>query len=461
MKIVLIVVGLFVAIAVVSGVVLVSVTPGGLLQSLKPQPQRTEVRAEPATRAKLIETVSAPGEIEPLTKVDISAEVSARIEQLPVRAGDDVKRDDIVVKLDDRNLKASLKSANAQREAERFRLQSEQASRVGIMTHLDFARRQLERQTKLYESGDVSRSALDDAQDRVADLAASVESITHSISVIESSLAAADANIDLAEDALTKTVIRSPIDGIVTMLNAEIGEVVLLGTMNNPGTVIMTIADLSRMILNARVAESDVAKIAEAQNSKIHINAYRDRIYNGVVRTIALQRTSELDGTGYFETEIELDLQGERIYSGLVANVDIEIAEHDGVLVESQAIVERIVDDLPPEVAKSPLVDRRKRVTTVVYRVIDGKAVCTPVKRGPSDLTHAVLLEGVEAGEQIIVGPYKVLESIEHDQLVRLEGEDETTGEDDQEMAMEGASGESDQPVATGEDEPAEQALPE
>ena len=106
MKIVLIVVGLFVAIAVVSGVVLVSVTPGGLLQSLKPQPQRTEVRAEPATRAKLIETVSAPGEIEPLTKVDISAEVSARIEQLPVRAGEEVQRDDIVVKLDDRNLKA-------------------------------------------------------------------------------------------------------------------------------------------------------------------------------------------------------------------------------------------------------------------------------------------------------------------------------------------------------------------
>ena len=266
--------------------------------------------------------------------------------------------------------------------------------------------------------------------DRVADLEAQVESITHSLSVIESSLAAADANIDRAEDALTKTTIRSPIDGIVTKLNAEIGEVVMLGTMNNPGTVIMTIADLSRMILNARVAETDVAKIAGGQNAKVHINAYRDRVYNGVLRTIALQRTTELDGTGYFETEIELDLQGERIYSGLVANVDIEIARHDGVVVESQAIVERIVDDLPAEVRKNPIVDRRKRIINVVYRIIDGKAVCTPVERGPSDLTHSILLKGVEPGEQIIVGPYKVLESIKHDQLVRLQ--DETTDLDEQ-----------------------------
>ena len=454
MKIVLIVLGLFATVAVVSGVVLVSVAPDGLLQSLSPKPPRTEVRAQSAAIEQLIETVSAPGEIEPLTKVDISAEVSSRIEQLPIREGDEVKRDDVVVRLDDRDLKAALKSRKAQREAERFRLQSEQASRVGIMTHLDFARRNLDRQSQLYDTGDVSRSNLDDAQDRVADLEASVEAITHAISVIESSLAVADANIDRAEDALTKTTIRSPIDGIVTQLNAEIGEVVMLGTMNNPGTVIMTIADLSRMILNARVAETDVARIAEGQNAKVHINAYRDRVYNGVLRTIALQRTTELDGTGYFETEIELDLQGERIYSGLVANVDIEIAQHDGVVVESQAIVERIVDDLPAEVRKSPLIDQRKRIINVVYRIVDGKAVCTPVERGPSDLTHAVLLKGVEVGEQVIVGPYKVLESIKHDQLVRLP--DETT--DDDEQSPDETGDDEQAPDETGDDGPVEQA---
>jgi len=428
-KIVLIILGLFVTLAVIGGVAIISYGPAELLKLLTPEPTRTEVRAEPATAQRLIETVSAPGEIEPLTKVEISAEVASRIEQLPFRAGDEIRRDDVIVRLDDRTLSASLKSAKAQREAERFRLRSEQARRVGIMQHLEFARRNLQRQAKLYDSGDVSRSNLDDAQDRVADLDAQVESITHSLSVIESSLAAADANIDSAEDALTKTVIRSPIDGIVTRLNAEVGEVVLMGTMNNPGTVIMTIADLTRMILNARVAETDVAKIAEAQNAKIHINAYRDRVYNGVVRTIALQRTTELAGTGYFETEIELDLQGQRIYSGLVANVDIEIAQHEGLVVESQAIVERLVDDLPPEIRKNPLVNRRKRVTNVLYRIVDGKALCTPVKPGPSDLTHTLVLQGIDEGDEIIVGPYKVLESIKHEQLVKTE--DDTPAEDE------------------------------
>jgi len=93
--------------------------------------------------------------------------------------------------------------------------------------------------------------------------------------------------------------------------------------------------------------------------------------------------------------------------------------------------VERVIEDLPAEIRKNPLVDRRKRITNVVYRIVDGKAVCTPVKAGPSDLTHSVVLEGIDEGDEIIIGPYKVLESIEHDELVKLE--DETTTDEESE----------------------------
>jgi HlyD family secretion protein len=296
----------------------------------------------------------------------------------------------------------------------------------------------MERQSALYETGDVSRSTLDDAMERVEDLEAGIEASTHTISVIESSLAAAEADIDRAEDDLTNAVIRSPIDGVVTLLNAEVGEVVLMGTMNNPGTVIMIIADLTRMILNARVAETDIASVEEGQKAKIFINAYPDEVFHGVVRKIAMQRTIELDGTGYFETEIELQLAAGRvIYSGLVANVDIEVAEHQGVLVESQAIVERLVDDLPSDIRRHPLINRAKRTTSVVYRVIDDKAVCTPVKVGAADLTHSIVREGLEEGEEVVVGPFKVLEKIKHDELVRREGEAEEETEE-----AEGAPGE-------------------
>jgi HlyD family secretion protein len=424
LKIALIIVGLLAVLAVVGTAVVVSVAPEGVKRILSPEPTRTTVRSQKVIERQLVESVAAPGEIEPLTKVDISAEVSARIEELPVRDGDVVRRGDVIVKLDDRLLRSELDAVKAQREGERFRLQSEQASLAGTLKHLEFAKRNLARQQQLLDSGDISQSAFDEAQDRVDELEASAAASAHMISVIESSLAAAEANIERAQDSLTKTVIRSPLDGLVTKLNAEVGEVVLLGTMNNPGTVIMTVADLSRMLLKARVAESDVAKVAQSQTARIHINAYPKEVFSGVVRRIALQRTVvQIQETGYFEVEIEIELQGRQIFSGLVANVDIEIAAHQGFAIESQAIVERKVDDLPKAVRDDPLVDTRKQVANVVYRIVDGKAACTPVRAGPSDLTHTLVEAGLGPGDEVIVGPYKVLETIKQDQLVTTEAE--------------------------------------
>ncbi len=421
MKVVLIVGGIVLAVVVAGAAILVVALPDGTLAALRPQPARTEVRIENAAVRDLIETVSAPGEIEPLTRIEISAEVASRIEELPVQEGDEVRRGDVIVRLDDRILSAALQSAEAMRDGERFRLQSERARLEGLRKTLEFARRTLERQQALHDSGDVSGAVLDEAMERVEDLEASVESATHTISVIESSLAATEADIAQARDGLEKTVIRSPIEGVVTQLNAEVGEVVLVGTMNNPGTVILTIADLGRMILNARVAESDVAKVAEGQKARIHINAYPGEVFAGVVRRIALQRTVALDNTGHFETEVEIDLAGRRIYSGLVANVDIEIASHTGVVVQSQAVVERLVEDLPVDIKSHQLVDRGKKTTYVVYRVADGKAVCTPVRPGASDLTHRIVLGGLAEGDPVVVGPYKALEAIKHDELVSAE----------------------------------------
>jgi HlyD family secretion protein len=450
LKIVLIVVGVVAVLLVVGTIFVVGAAPDGLMDAFTPEPPRTEIRTDPAQRRSLVETVSAPGGIEPLTMVEISAEVAARIEELPFREGDAVRQGDVIVQLDDVDLMAALNASKARRDGEKFRLQSEQARLAGLIKTLAFARKTLERQTALYNTGDVSRSALDDALERVEDLEAGVEASTHSISVIESSLAAAEANIDSAEYDLTNAVIRTPMDGVVTLLNAEIGEVVMVGTMNNPGTVIMVVADLTRMVLNARVAESDIASVEKGQKAKIFINAYPDEEFHGIVRKIALQRTVELDGTGFFETEIELQLDaGRTIFSGLVANVDIEVAEHEGVVVESQAIVERLVDDLPADIRRHPLVNRAKRTVSVVYRVIDDKAVCTPVKTGASDLTHSVVKAGLEEGEDVVVGPFKVLEKIKHDELVKREDEPETAPEEEaDEKQQETETGEEETPAA-------------
>lgn len=390
------------------------------MSAWRPEPPTTPVRLHSTGERELIESVSAPGEIVPHTKVDISAQTMARIVALPFRQGDDVRAGDVVVRLDDRDLRAALESARARRDGEKFRLQADQARLVSLRTSLDLARRTLERQRSLHESGDIAPSVLDEAIQRVDDLESQIRASGHSISQTESSLAAADADIRRAEEGLRNTVIESPISGRVTRLNAEVGEMVVTGTMNNPGTVIMTIADLGRMMMKARVAESDISGVRQNQIAKIHIIAYPDRVFHGVVSHIALQRTGAAAGTGYFETEVDIELNGQMLRSGLSANVDIETATHHGIVVPSQAIVDRLIDDLPAEVlGEGSLVDRTKLAARVVFRVIDGKAVATPVVIGASDLTHTLVTAGLSVGEPIIVGPYKALAEIKHGAAVR------------------------------------------
>jgi HlyD family secretion protein len=437
-KIVLIVLLLIVA-ALITGAIIAGPQLRDTLAGLAPDPAGTEVWVEPVEAGTLIETVQAPGAIEPHTDVEIRPEVSAQIIALPFREGDEVRKGDVVCQLNDKDLKAALVSARARRDGERFRLQSDQARLEGLQNNIDFARRELERVRKLHETGDESQRSLDTAQERVDDLQTSIEATTYSISVAESNLAAAEADIQRAEDSLEKTTIVASMDGVITLLDVEVGEVVT-GSLTNPGTVMMVIADLSRMILKAEVAESDIAKVEVGQSAKIHINAYPDETFSGTVRQIALQRSVSPNGTGYFETEVEIDLQGRRIYSGLIANVDIEIATHEGLVVPYQAIVVREVEDLPDVARDNPLVDRTKRKASVVYRVQENKAVCTPVKPGPSDLTHRLILDGLEAGDEIIVGPYKVLETIKHDERVKISENgaaaaagEEGTGEDREE----------------------------
>ena len=377
-----------------------------------------KVRIEPAERRDLVERVSAPGEVEPNVKVDVSAEISARIIDLPFREGDSVRKGDVIIRLDAEDFEARLESAKARRDAERFRLRSEQSGLSGPLSALENAKATLARQESLYESGDVSRQAIDDARNQVKQLEAQVSSAQLAISVIESSLAAAEADIDQAREALEKTVMRSPIDGVVTVLNAEVGELVVVGTMNNAGTVIMTIADLSRMRLDARIAESDVARVRESQPAEIRINAYPDEVFTGVVDRLALQRSLDRDGSGYFKTEIQIDLDGRRILSGLAANVDVEIATHQGVVVPSQAVQDVRVDELPSRVAGDELVDRSRLTVPVVYVVTDGRAICRPVKLGPSSLTETVIADGLLVGDMVVVGPYKILNDLRDDDSV-------------------------------------------
>src|SRR5690606_8490095 len=124
---------------------------------------------------------------------------------------------------------------------------------------------------------------------------------------------------------LRYTEITSPIAGVVTAMNAEEGEIVVTGTMNNAGTVIMEIANLAEMIVKVEVDETDIADVRVGQRARVYLNAYPNEEFDGVVRHIALQRTKARDNSDVFIVEVLLNLNGRRLYSGLSASVDIEV----------------------------------------------------------------------------------------------------------------------------------------
>jgi HlyD family secretion protein len=409
--------------------------------------------------------------------VAISARVSARIAEVPFDEGEQVTKGDpvadppvpasLLIRLDSTDLEASLRSSQARRnglaaqiEVDKARIDGQVASLKGTKASLDEAERDLSRQRELVASGDVSQLAYEQAQRRYdeqssqyASAQANLEASRRALHVSQFSVDAADAEIERAEDSLSYTTIVSPIDGVVTIVNVEPGELAVTGTMNNPGTVLLEVADLSTMLVVAELDEADVSQVQEGQPAKVRMLAYPDRIFDGTVRSVALSATRL--GTKFFKTEVLLETDGEHIYTGLTADAEIEVARHENILtVPSQAVLGRPVEDLPMEIRDdNEYVDQAKTIVTVVFRFVDGKAVVTPVKIGPSDVTHTVILGGLEADAQVVVGPYKALEGLKHDQNLKDERESKDKPDAD--------AGSDDKDEAEGKDADAEEAEPD
>ena len=427
-------------------------------QSVTEQP--TTVRVEPVARGTLVEFISAAGEIKPRARVSISARVSARIAELPFKEGDRVTKGDpnanppippsMLVKLDSKDLEAQLRSVEARREAEkaqlevsRTRVAVQKAQIEAMKVMLADARRELRRKVELLANKDVSQSEVDQLQAKVdqqeAQLLgeqATLKAEEGGLIVLAHNIEAAEAEIAKARDNLTYATILSPIDGVVTRLNAEVGEVVVTGTMNNAGTMIMEVADLSQMVLEAKVDETAIADVQVGQKAKVRMEAFRGQTFEGVVQSVALanfdprfarggERSSSpggSDGGKSYRVDIQVDMKDARKLSGLSADADIETRRHTDVLkVPSQCVVGRAPDALSAEMRKRPEATAAKDMVPVVFRYVDGQAVATPVAIGASDFTHTVIKSGLGEGDRVITWPYKVLESIKDGQKVKAE----------------------------------------
>lgn len=388
--------------------------PEGIRERFTPEAETTRVVVEDARLSDLRRTINAPGAIEPKQMVQISAEVSARIMALPFVEGDAVREGDVVCRLDSVDLQARLDAAES-------RVRSQESQLEGARAELELAQLELGRAQELLDTKDIAKTEFDAANTRALQARSSM-------SVIEAGIEAARADVRAAKRDLENAVIVSPINGRIVNLPMEVGETVL-GTFNNQGSLIMEIADLGKMVMQARIDESSVGLVREGQSADVRLLSYGDRVFEGVVERVGLQRRVFTDGTSYVQAEILLEQsEDDLLRTGLTSNADVHVETvRDAIVVPSQAVLDRRVENLPDGIRTSPLVDRLRTFTSVVYVLEGGKARARPVRTGVSDLTDTIILEGIEEGAQVIVGPFRVLRDLEDGNEVEA---DDTTDDD-------------------------------
>ena len=423
--------------------------------ALNKPPEQAKVRVEPAGHGSLVELVSVPGEIQPLRKVSISPRVAARIAELPHKEGDVVEAavkgatqpspKSLLVRLDAKDLQAALESARersaaqgAQILVETLRNTAQEATLLASKAMLLDSERDLKRKRELALTKDISQSEADTSLAKYDELMNNYEAAKHTLAsakqnmeVLRHQQKASEAEIAKAEEDLSYTTITSPINGVIIKVSAEEGEQVVPGIQGSVGSAILEVADLSQMLMVGRVDEANVAAVKPGQKATVRIQAFRDEKFEGVVESVALAKADASSGSigrssesaNYYEAKIRLKTDAaRRIPTGLSADADIESRRAEGVKVPSQAVLGRPVDGLPADLrAKLPDAEREKAVVSVVYRYVDGKAVVTPVTVGPSDETHTLITSGLSANDPIIVGPYKALDGLTHEQTVTKE----------------------------------------
>lgn len=420
----LIVAGVLVLAALGGGAALMSKGGREWLTKMQPHQRPLEVRMETVAKGNLVRTVSSPGVIEPRTKIQVSAQVLAKILALPFREGQTVKKGDVIVRLDGRDLAAALESAQAG-------LFQQEANLKGAEAEATQTHQNLDRIKGLPQ--DYTRSEVERAE--------SLATMSDSrVAALRQAIAQARATITRAQKDLENTTVTSPIDGVIIKLNAEVGETVVVGTLNNASSVIMEIADLSDLLVKARVDEVNIAPIKAGQRAVVTTTAYRTQQLVGTVERVGLKKLVGTDQTMYFEVQIALvKPESLTLGSGLTASTDIEVETFPQVLrVPSQAVQDRKLDDLPKEVREKALVDPGKTVARVVFIVENGKTKIVPVKTGPSDLTHTMIEKGLTEGQKVVVGPYRALTELKDDESVVEEG---TKGPDGQPVGRKAGDG--------------------
>jgi HlyD family secretion protein len=362
-----------------------------------------KVSVEKVKRQNMTSVISASGEVKPKKNVNISSQIAGRVIKIGVEEGQRVKAGDFLLKLESTQYEANT-------DRDRARIQSMRADMIRAEAVKNRDDGFYKRQIKLFEAELISTETLESAK-------ANYEISKANCSAILFQIKQAQASLQSTLDILKKTEYYAPIEGIITSLRVEEGETALVGTMNNPGTVLMTIADLSVMEVEVEVDETDVVGVKIGQKSEVKIDAYPDDIITGTVTEVgssALQTVTTADESKDFKVVVTLENPPANLKPGLSASADIIIAKKENVLavpISALALRDKTEDDQNSE----------KEQEEGVYIVEESRVKFMPIKKGIMGELMIEITSGLEEGQDVVVGPYSALRLLKDNTLIKAE----------------------------------------
>lgn len=402
------------------------------------------VNTEAVQKRRLESIVSASGKVQPKRSVNISADTSGRVTELAVNEGDRVKQGQFLLQIDPRNLRTRVESGQASLDAARSTAEQLRLGLESAKVALKQAEDNYRRQVELSKGGLTTREQLERAENELKMRQSELRTQQQQVETQKLRMEQERATLDSARYDLNKVRIESPIDGIVTRRNIEAGETAIIGTMNNPGTVLLTIADMSVIETEVDVDETDIPSVQLGQAAKVTIDALPGKTFTARVTEIG---NSPVQVTGQTATQatnfkVVLTIDGEipEVRPGFTCTAEITTAvRENAVAVPIQALaVRELTFDAKGQIVRQkkdegrgrsaipsasaqelPKGHTRKEEEGVF--VIRGEAVeFVPVKTGIAGDKYFEVLSGLKEGDQVVTGPFNSVRNLADGDAVKV-----------------------------------------
>jgi HlyD family secretion protein len=413
---------------------------------MKRTPGKT-VTTEKVQARDLEAIVSASGKIQARTTVNIAADTMGRVVELAVDEGQKVKKGQFLMQIDPRNQRTATSRTAAGLAAARSQLEQLRSSVAAARENLALSRENLRRARELWAQQLTTSQALDQAESEVKVRETQLRDAEQGLSTQGQRIQETAATVSSAEYELSRTRIESPIDGLIVRRNIEAGETVVIGTMNNAGTVLLQIADMSIIEAEVEVDETDIPFVQIGQLAKVKIDAIPDKEFTGKVTEVGnspiVQAAAGQSGQTATNFKVTVTIDGEipEVRPGFTCTADITTATRSkavAVPIQAMAVRELIYDaagkvvpqpkpdpkakNTPRPSATDPLpAGQTRKDTEGVFLIKDAKAVFTPVKTGIAGDKYFEVLSGLKAADEVITGPFNSVRDLKDGDIVKPE----------------------------------------